>query len=325
MDKNKILNDFLPDKIFDAHMHLYNKSYMNPIVGMPDSTTLEGYYHEMKAVFGERDISVNIIPYPSKKIISDREKYIEYVDSSLYGELDKDTKNVGEVLVLPNDTEESILSRIKNDQICGFKCYHSLNPAEKTMDLDIKDYLPESAFVLANEYKKMITLHLVKDEALSDETNLRYIIEMAKKYPDAILVLAHAARAFAAWTGVESVEKLKDVENVWFDLSAICESPAMFQIIKKCGSGRVVWGSDYSISAFKGKAISIADKFFWLYDYEQPEIVKGIDMWTVIEENLMAVRQTALMFDMSSREIEDIFYNNAKALCGMGKSFQIKN
>ena len=47
---------------------------------------------------------------------------------------------------------------------------------------DIKDYLPESAFVLANEYKKIITLHLVKDEALSDETNLRYIIEMAKKY-----------------------------------------------------------------------------------------------------------------------------------------------
>ena len=48
-------------------------------------------------------------------------------------------------------------------------------------------------------------------------------------------------------------------------------------------------------------------------------------MWTVLEENLMAVRQAALMLDMSSREIEDIFYNNAKALFGMGKSFNLKN
>ena len=77
MDKNKILNDFLPDKIFDAHMHLYNKSYMNPVVGMPDSVSLEDYYHEMKAVFGERDISVNIIPYPSRKILSDRENILD--------------------------------------------------------------------------------------------------------------------------------------------------------------------------------------------------------------------------------------------------------
>lgn len=323
MDKSRILNDFLPDKIFDAHMHLYDASYMNSTEDMPKSVGLEDYYRQMREVFLNRKISVNIIPYPSRKIISDPEKHLASVDTFLYRELGKDIANVGELLVMPNETESDILARIKSNGICGFKCYHLLNPSDRTADLDIKDYLPESAFVLANEYKKVITLHLVKDAALSDEENLNYITEMAKKYPNAILILAHAARAFAAWTGFESVEKLKNIENVWFDFSAVCESPAMFQIIKKCGAERVVWGSDYPITEIRGRAVSIADKFFWICDYKQPEISKSIKMWKYVEENLMAIRQVAIMADLTSRQVEDIFYNNAKSLFSMGKDFQV--
>ena len=277
----------------------------------------------MGEVFSNRKISVNIIPYPSRKIISDSKKYLSLADDYLYGELKKDVGNVGELLVLPGESEFDILGRIKSNKICGFKCYHLLNPSEKTADLNIKDYLPESAFVLANEYKKVITLHLVKDLALSDEENLNYIKKMAKKYPNAILILAHAARAFATWTGFESVEQLRDIENVWFDLSAVCETPAMFQIIKKCGTTRVLWGSDYPITEIRGRAVSIADKFFWICDYEQPEISKSIKMWKYIEENLMAVRQTVIMADLTRRQVEDVFYNNAKMLFAMGKDFQL--
>ena len=30
----------------------------------------------------------------------------------------------------------------------------------------------------------------------------------AKKYPDATLILAHAARSFAPWTAIESIDKI---------------------------------------------------------------------------------------------------------------------
>ncbi len=221
MDKNKILNDFLPDKIFDAHMHLYDKSFMEPTTSMPGSVNLEDFHLAMKSTFSNREISANVIPFPSKKVISNDKNYLKIADDFLFSELKKDSNNVGELLVMPNESREHILSRIKSEQICGFKCYHAFYPHEETINLDIKDYLPESTLEIANEYSKVITLHLVKDDSLSDPENLNYIMTMAKKYPNAIIILAHAARAFASWTGFETVEKLKDFDNVWYDLSAI--------------------------------------------------------------------------------------------------------
>lgn len=309
LEIKKIINDFLPDKIFDAHMHLYHKDYM---VGESQTFTLEGYYKDLSKVIGNREIFANIIPYPSKKVVmASDDSVLNFTDKFLYEELNKNTNNVGEILVLPNDTEESILKRIKSERICGFKPYHLLNGGVDTTQLDIEEYLPESAFSLADKLGKVITLHLVKDKALSDEKNLNYIITMAKKYPNAKLILAHAARGFASWTTVESVDKIKNLDNVWYDLSAVCESPAIFQIIKKCGTTRVVWGSDYPISNIVGKAVSIADKFYWIDKSYNPEIAKEIEMISVFEENILAVRQAFNMLDLTTKDIEDIFYNNS--------------
>lgn len=312
LEIKKIINDFLPDKIFDAHMHLYHKDYM---IGNNETYTLERYRKEVSETIGDRQIFTNIIPYPTKKaVLVDDDSVLNFTDEFLYNELNKDVNNVGEILVLPNDTEESILRRIKSEQICGFKPYHLLNGGEITMNLDIEEFLPESAFSLAEKYSKVITLHLVKDKSLSDENNLNYIIKMAQKYPNAKLILAHAARSFASWTGVESVDKIKHLDNVWFDLSAVCESPAIFQIIKKCGTERVMWGSDYPISNIVGKAISLADKFYWIDEKNNPEIAKSVKMLKVFDENILALRQASIMLELTSKEIEDIFYNNAKRL-----------
>lgn len=312
LEIKNIINDFLPNKIFDAHMHLYDKSYM---VEGAETFTLERYREELSKTFRDREVLVNIIPYPSKKVaLSKDDSVLRLTDEVLYNELSKEPSNVGEILVLPNDTEESILRRIKSSQICGFKPYHSLNAAKATLQLDVEKYLPEAAFSLANKLGKVITLHLVKDKALSDENNLNYIIKMAKKYPNAKLILAHAARGFASWTTLESIDKIKHLDNVWYDLSSICESPAIFQIIKKCGTSRVIWGSDYPVCNIVGKVISIADKFYWIDQNINHEIAKEIELLTVSEENILAVRQASIMLDLTKKDIEDIFYNNAKRL-----------
>ena len=107
--------------------------------------------------------------------------------------------------------------------------------AEQTWNWPIGAYLPESAWEVANKRKLFITLHMVKDKALADPENADYICQMAQAYPDATLILAHAARSFASWTAVESVARFAKYDNVWFDFSGICESPAMFQILRKVG------------------------------------------------------------------------------------------
>lgn len=139
---------------------------------------------------------------------------------------------------------------------------------------------------------------------------------MAKRYPDAVLILAHCARAFASWTGVESVEKVADLHNVWFDFAAVCESPAMLQIFRKVGVERCLWGSDYPVCRARGKCISLADSFYWIYqkDLDAFSSKTRISDFTIATENLMAVRQAFILSDLPQTAVEDFFFHNAVRL-----------
>lgn len=302
----KILNDFLPEHIFDAHAHLLDR----------ENGGLEAYrkmYGRMLA--NPKTLYMNMIPYPEKSMADLSNGKFYETDLFIIKQLEKDRENVGELFVHPEETYDDLKKRLVHPRIRGLKCYHLFAKREETGNCDIGEYLPEHVWELANERKLCLTIHLVKDKALADEENLNYICRMANRYPDAILILAHAARSFASWTGIESVEKVAHLENVWFDFSAVCESPAMFQILKKVGVSRCMWGSDYPITLERGKVISLGNGFYWLYQKE----IESCSSWLIGIENLMAVRQASIMAELTRSEIEDLFYHNAVRLFKIGR------
>ncbi|MBR3933248.1 MAG: amidohydrolase family protein [Clostridia bacterium] len=207
-------------------------------------------------------------------------------------------------MVSPGETSEDIEKRLTHSGIRGLKCYHQLGDGGKTFEKSIEQYLPESAWEVANKHKICITLHLAKSRALADKDNLRYIKTMTKKYPD------------AAWTAIATVTEVAHLENVWFDFSAVCEPSAMFQIIKKAGVERCMWGSDYPVCCPRGKCISIGDSFYWIYqqDIDNFDSKTQFTTWTIAVENLMATRLACIMADLHESQIEDLFYNNAARL-----------
>ncbi len=305
----KILDDFLPQRMFDAHMHI---SHI-PSCGR---RTLEfgTYYKDMRTLTGGRELRCNGIVMPTDEL-----KCPEVHEASLANlcaELDRHPECVGECLVMPGDSAEAIEKMLVHPRIRGLKCYHFYATTQPTFQAAIGDYLPETAWEAAQVHGLCITLHMVRDRALADEGNLRYIREMAARYPDVVLILAHAARSFAAWTAVETVERLKDCENVWFDFAAVCESPSMIQILKKIGAGRCMWGTDYPICMFAGKAISLADTFYWIGEKELQSFSSATTLhsWHVGTESLMAIRQACMLAELTPSDVEDLFYNNAAAL-----------
>lgn len=318
----KILKDFLPDKIFDAHVHLFSTEQGAPAIkaqtGYDLTLNLEKYKKEMSDLLcNPKELRLNIIGYPDATGKPNFTENLKKTDDFLVNELNKDSLNVGEIIVEPNDTVESLERRIAlHPNIRGFKCYHVFGPKDATWNSDIGEYLPEAAWEVANKHKLVITLHMVKDLAFADEGNQKYIIEMAKKYPDAVLILAHAARSFAAWTAIENVHKVAHLDNVWFDFSAVCESPAMFQIMRKVGLHRCMWGSDYMVCRGRGKAISLADSFYWIYQRDLDNFASKTTMnsWLIGTENLMATRQACILAELKEAQIEDLFYNNAARL-----------
>ena len=100
----------------------------------------------------------------------------------------------------------------ENPEIAGLKPYHLFADRKVTWDAQIEEYLPEWAFNLADEKGLLITLHMVKDDAIADPGNQRTIRNMCEKYPNARLILAHAARCFHA---PNAVKGLPAMEGTW--------------------------------------------------------------------------------------------------------------
>ena len=313
----QILRDFLPDRIFDAHAHIYDSSCLWDWP-RTESFTTHGYREDMREILGEpKTLKINMIaPCPRKPESQPECGTLTASEQYILRQLETDPDAVGQILVYPGESAEHIASRLTHPRIVGIKCYHSLLQQPNTFQAGIDEYLPESAWEVAQEKKCCITVHMVRDKALSDPGNMAYIKTMAARYPDAKLVLAHAARSFAAWTGLESVTELAGYENIWFDLAAVCESPVTFQILKKVSKERCMWGTDYPLVLPKGKVFSLADSFYWLYqrDIDRFQSNVPIHAWPIAVENLMAARQACIMADLTRKEVEDLFYNNAERL-----------
>ena len=325
MEAIKILDGFLPDKIFDAHAHLYDKSFNPGFKAHDDDGSFEVYKKAMfPALCNPKEFHLNMIANPDPIMVDPSSGAIEASDKFVLGELEKDPGSVAEILVTPKDSPEDIEKRLVNPRIRGLKVYRyfaeGYDNIQDTYYAETREFLSEATWEVANKHKLCITLHMVKDKALSDEVNLEYIIDHAKRYPDATLILAHAARSFAAWTAIESIDKVAHLDNVWYDFAAICESPAMFYIMKKAGIEKCMWGSDFPVCTYRGKSISFADGFHWILKRENSEnmvnLIPEERYWFYALENLMATRQACKIGEFSESQVEDLFFNNAMRLFG---------
>ena len=309
LEAAKKLDAFLPEKLYDAHMHIsyypfYNKDYFG----------FKEYYEDMAPLLCKREVRCHALGTPTDELKTPEG---QATDLKFFGEqLDAYENNTAAVLVKPHEDAATIESHVIHPRIKGFKCYHIFADRPDTFNCELSEYLPEAAFEVANKRKMSITLHMVKDAALADPSNMKKIKEMVKKYPDATLILAHAGRSFAAWTAIETVHELAPFENVWFDFSGVCESPAMVQILKKIGVSRCMWGSDYNVGMAAGKCVSLGDNFYWITGKDIDNFTSKTSMrpWHAGTENMMAVRQAAMLRDLTAKDVEDLFYNNAARL-----------
>ena len=318
LSMRKRLESWLPDKIFDMHAHLHNAEHHrhpDSICTAYGTADARRFLEDQKLLYGNRRVRGLLIPMPNVDF-SDH-SLIDAVNTWITAEVQKVPDCAAEVFVKPEDTRADIEKLLVSPQIKGFKCYYlAIQKDIAKNQADIGEYLPEAAWEIANERGFVITLHLVKDKALADPSNLAYIKEKAAKYPNAKLILAHCARGFASWTVVETVRQLKEFPNIYYDLAAICEIAPMYEVIRQAGADHVFWGTDYCIGMKRGKAFSSGMKFEWVYTEELPQGL-NFPACLVTLESLFAFYQTCVMLDLTRQQVEDIFYNNAVGVLGL--------
>jgi len=313
------LQSFIPDKVFDAHAHLHKVEYMPQGANMFQgygTADMERLLKDQKELYGNRKFRGLILPTPSV-LFNERQDLRQEMNAWMNEELYKAPDCVGAVYVMPEDTVADIEAMLTNPQIKGFKCYHqSAKTDGPTWFAEVQEYLPESAWQVANARGMSITIHMVRPLALSDEKNKAYFKKMCAKYPNAKLILAHCARGFASWTTIEAVREMKGIPNLYYDMAAICDPATICELIRQAGCDHVMWGSDYFIDRAHGKPINTGDSFRWLYKHEIPESVDFPAAKTVLE-SLMCFHQASLMLDLTKEEICQVFYGTGCDIFGL--------
>jgi len=312
------LGDFVPPNAFDAHAHWYDLRHLMTVG--PDETPFRepevGYdamITSMTRWMGERVIKQGLyFPFPA------RDLDCQAANRFLAEELKSHADCRGLMMIRPQDDAQSTERELLASGFAGFKVYHVFADRKDTPQAEQGEFLPEWAWELADQHGLWITMHMVLTKALSDPRNARYIREHCLRYPQARLVLAHAARGFNAGHTAAAIDQLRGLDNVFFDTSAICEPTAFEAIIRATGTTRLMYGSDFPISDVRGVAFSVGDGFMWVYphnaDWEGWENGRSNPAGI---ESLLALQQACRTMCLKDVDIERIFRTNAVHLLGL--------
>ena len=241
------LKHFVPANSFDAHAHLYQHDAA--ITGLPDSAeNKQGdsgwheYSHNLELWMGERRPSAGLffaIPKPDLNRPA--------ANQFLLNELKDQPESRALLLVTPLDQPSEIEKQIEAGGYVGFKVYHVYADRAETFQAEPQEYIPEWIWEIADQRSLAIMLHIVRPRAIADPINQAYIQEHCYQYPNAKLILAHAARGFCGNHTVEGIASLRSLDNVFFDTSAVCEPQAFEAILREFGTSRLMFGTDFSV------------------------------------------------------------------------------
>jgi len=307
------LDTFLPDRIYDAHAHMWKQDWacftLGP--GIVDVGMAE-YDSAIAEIHGGRPTETLFLSF----VTPDHRDRIADANAWTAAQIDSRPACRGHFFVTPQDDPEWVRDEVRRLGLHGLKCYHTFAGSDPTWEASIPEYLPEPLVAVADDEGWTITLHMVKSRAVADPDNLHWIRKYCRTYPGMQLILAHSSRGFQPAHNLEGLSQLAGIDNLWFDTSANCEPIAHQAIMRLIGSDRLMYGSDLPVSHSRGRVLGAGDNFVWLYE-DSP--VWG-EKHTLVEpvliglEHLRSLKWACWSERLSDQQIEDVFWNNAARL-----------
>ena len=323
------LSEFVPKKIYDIHTHIYRWEFNLDSKKETGPYSYQGKY--FREVSMETAIQVDKIMMPDR-IISRLSFPFPYSypcnfkssNKYLTSEVLKDKGSYGLILVNPNMDEELIEKTLIETNAIGFKPYRVYSKTGDSVNARITDFMPEHQIKIAEKYGLIIMMHLSKKDAVADNENIADIIKLSEKYPNAKWILAHCARSYSAWAIEKAAKKLRDLPNIWYDCSTVCESDALDALYTGVGVEKVMYGSDDMIGPMRGKYIAFGKAWTALTpDNHSLKLTHCDNRMTFIRyEQLRAMKRGARQIGLNSEQRKALFHDTAYNLVN---SVKLKN
>lgn len=309
------LQDFIPERIFDAHVHLFDPQHLKP--DAPQSsrwtpTDLAAAQAWAARLYPGRETHFLALGTPVQGLDVDTH------NQWCLAQVQQDPQSRLNRLVTPACSLEAIQRDVQEHGVIGLKPYRIFSVTGDIAQCRIEDFLPHPQLELANEHGLWVTMHLSRFQGCADEWNLRDLREFTlTRYPRIRWILAHCARSFTYWPIGQAIDQLRDLPNLWYDVSAVTDVRPLITLFSREDRRRILYGSDgVDATYFHGKYAAFGRAWQGVHTEQLKLQFPHCDGRPIlaIYEQLLAVKQAAEIAQWSQDDIENLFWRNAAEL-----------
>lgn len=315
------LDSFLPDRIYDAHAHLYRADWWADVPPQvragPQDITVETYREQMQWLFPGRQVHGLHFAFPFP-VAPDVE--LASANEWVARQVQRDSLARGQFLVRPTDDPEWVRQQVRRLGFRGLKPFIFYAEVADIYQANLPDVLPEPIAQVASEEGWTVTFHLVRSRGIADPSNQYWIRHYCESYPGMQLILDHCARGFNPYHVLEGLPALAGLGNLWIDTSSVCNALAVEAALHVVGPERMLYGTDFFISHIRGTNFACGDTFIWVDEdtpMPRPNYTAQTELPLVGIENLRAIRAAFWSARLSDEQIEAFFWSNAAGLIGI--------
>ena len=304
------LSDFVPPRVYDCHIHLFNQDHLPTAAGRGwSSVDFDMLRAWSDMLYPGRDTHFLVLgsPAPGIDVDAHNQWALSQVQHDPFSRMNR--------LVTPDCRADDILDDLNANAFIGLKPYRLFSVTGDVAQCRIHEFLTHEQMELANERSLWVTMHLSRYHGCADQHNLDDLEEFTtRRYPNIRWILAHCARSFTYWPIRQAIERLRDLPNIWYDLSAVTDVRPFITLFTQENLKRVFYGSDGVDSTnFHGQYVALGRAWQGLdtsrFELNFPHC-DGRPILSIYEQ-LLSMKHAAEIAQLSPEDLDNIFWRNA--------------
>jgi len=317
------IKDFLPEEIFDVHVHLSLPEHFYSIsserkledwvLDVGHTLSVEADFFAYKELLPEQKVNILGFLFPIKEAKLDKSN--SYIRHYI-----KQGKIKGLMITHPDWPSEKVRKELQEGCFSGIKPYPDFVTKVKGADVSVFEFLPHSHLKVANELNKIVLLHLPRKNRLRDMDNIREIKDIRQKYPQVKLLIAHIGRCYCSIFAKEGLKYFRNDSGILFDTAAVL-NPEVYKIaLDEIGPDRLLYGTDLPITFMRGMREWHGEKYVnfssgnYIWNTNRKSREEEAKYTLFIYELIKACREGIEGVRLGKEAIRNIFFNNTKKL-----------
>ena len=322
------LKDFLPDKIFDVHTHVWLNALEDPKPVEPGKekrtvtwpslvaadNPVEDLQETYRLMFPDKDVKALMFNNGTGSARNNA-----YVSES--------SKKSGFPALYysrPTQSADEVEKYVREGGFLGLKSYLDLAPKYLPVnEIRIYDFFPKHQLKRMDEMGAIVMLHIPRNARLKDPVNLHQILEIKQEFPNIRLIIAHVGRAYTKEDVGNAFDYLDQAPDLMYDFCANCCEYAITEVLKHAGPKHVMFGTDLPILRMRthrieenGTYINLVPPGLYGDPSQDPHLrevsAEEAEKITFFAyEELLAFKRACQTLGLSKQDVEDVMYNNA--------------